>query len=249
MVVSMTSVLVHLLSGRTTLKILRAVPLVILLAVALFALSTVVFEQRLESIGYTPERSMLTSVYAYTVQPNDAVVDAVRQSTALGRRVISSITTFTQYYTHGVFEFGLLATAAQHDEPRLGTASFPPLRNILNRISPSTVGPESSVRTGVFSTFLGPMYLDFKLFVFPLLMVLGALSVQLWFKARQSSALTARAFLSYVNVLLLYAPVVSLIQNALGAYFLGAFFVSSMITWRLGRSKYRVSATVREVSV
>jgi hypothetical protein len=84
-------------------------------------------------------------------------------------------------------------------------------------------------RPGVFTTFFGPLWVDFGWWGIFVMLAFGAICK---FCARQARAgtLTMMPLYSYLCVVVLFMPVVNLIVSAQGMYIINAFLLIWLLT-------------------
>jgi hypothetical protein len=209
-----------------------AVGLAVLTVVA--TISAALMLERLEQMGLDPFLSIEFSGYAYTVRPSDgamAWLSAKGEATPLWVAGFSLL----QYVFHGFYEFCLLA------EETLGTHTggaitfWLPLKflGMLGLgVTPIDLETISGWRAGIFTSFLGPLYLDFAGWLpvasFLLFFTLGVPAARL-----RRDRLAMLPYCSVLCAVCVLFPIVNLLDSASGAYPLVA---SLFVPW-LGRRR------------
>lgn len=206
--------------------------LAVLLLVAV--ISAVLMLERLDLMGLDPMLSIEYSGYAYTVQPSsDALIWLTEHSDSAPLLVAGF--SLLQYVYHGLFEFSLFAQEpfVQHTG---GSVTFWLPLKLLNvlQLNLGIVDFESIAgwREGIFTTFLGPLYLDFGRLL-PVAAFLLFLALGLPAATLRRDRLAALPYCSVLCALCVLFPVVNLLDSAAGAYPL----VASMIVPWLGRRR------------
>jgi hypothetical protein len=238
--VLLVSILMHLLAAiffqrlrrgriewRTILTVIGALLFLVFASVWLFL-------QRLEQMGLAPVDSIQLSGYAFTLQPSQRLLDTLKGSGDFGY-VGAAFYSLVLYVFHGFYEFCLLfdTYASPH---LLGAQALWLLLKFIDLASGQMleVDMDSLIgfRTGVYTTFAGPMFLDFGLLapVYSFLLFLG-----LAYPFRRITAGDWRwipAALT-VAVIIIVAPATSLLDSSSGMFPLLAGFV---LPW-LGRRR------------
>lgn len=209
-----------------------AAGLAVLTSVA--AISAVLMLERLEQMGLDPFLSIEFSGYAYTVRPSDG---AMVWLTAQGDAAPLWVAGFSllQYVFHGFYEFCLLNQESLSAHTGGAVTFWLPLK-FLGMLglggAPIDLETISGWRAGIFTSFLGPLYLDFAGWLpvasFLLFFTLGIPAARL-----RRDRLAMLPFCSVLCALCVLFPIVNLLDSASGAYPLVA---SLFITW-LGRRR------------
>lgn len=194
--------------------------------VALIAVSVLAFSTRLSQMGIDVVFSALHSVYGYALTPSPAAVDAMNSPHEWVARTASAAIPLLQYYLHGVFEFALLWDRPDQQVFTFGAQHFTPYVKALS-IFGVTNYPDFGTdnvyfRVGVFTTFFGPLWVDFGWWG-PLFMLgFGALAKICATRARHGT-LAVIPLHSFFCVILLFMPVANFMISAQGMYVINAF--------------------------
>jgi hypothetical protein len=203
------------------------------LLVAVGGVSARMMIERLEQMGLDPMLSVEYSGYAYAVSPSARAYDWMVGHVDTFPLAVGGFT-LLQYVYHGFFEFALFA-----QEPGIshtaGQATFWLPLKVLAVVMPDLAAIDyeniSGWRKGIFTTFLGPLYLDFgallPLASFVLFTVLGLPAAAL-----RRGRLEWLPYCSLLCAVCVLFPVVNLLDSAAGAYPI----VSSLFVGRLGRT-------------
>jgi hypothetical protein len=212
---------------RTILTVVGALLFLVFASVWLFL-------QRLEQMGLSPVDSIQLSAYAFTLQPSQGLLDALQGSGDFGY-VGAAFYSLVLYVFHGFYEFCLLFD--NYASPHLlgQQALWLPLKLldlVLGRTLEIDIDSLIGFRTGVYTTFAGPMFLDFGWLApaYSFLLFLG-----LAYPFRRITAGDWRwlpAALT-VAVIIIVAPATSLLDSSSGMFPLIAGFV---LPW-LGRKR------------
>lgn len=207
---------------------LAALGVVVLVA----GFSAALMLERLDQMGLDPMVSIEYSAYAYTTRPSDGAMLWLADHGESNPLLIASFS-LLQYVYHGLFEFSLFVQEpfVEHTSGRVTLWLPLKLLNILQfNIAVPDLENLNGWRDGIFTTFLGPLYLDFAGLLpvasFLLFLLLGLPSVSLG-----RSQLHALPYCSVLCALCVLFPVVNLLDSAAGAYPLVA---SALVPW-LGR--------------
>ncbi|MBB4842420.1 hypothetical protein HNP55_000915 [Paucibacter oligotrophus] len=209
-----------------------AVALAVLTGVA--TISAVLMLERLEQMGLDPFLSIEFSGYAYTLRPTDS---AMAWLNAQGEAAPLWVASFSllQYVFHGFYEFCVLSQETLSLQTGGAVTFWLPLK-VLNMVgvgaAPIDFESISGWREGIFTSFLGPLYLDFggwlPLATFLLFFVLGMPAARM-----RADRLEMLSYCSVLCALCVLFPIVNLLDSAAGAYPLVA---SLFLPW-LGRRR------------
>ncbi len=216
-----------------------------LLVIAVLAF---VFQQRLASMGLSAIDSIQLSAYAFTLKPTDSVLMFLGRNDlteSFGAAVYSLIL----YVFHGFYEFLLVFDNYQGPLTHGAQLFWLPMKVagiVLPLPEPTDLEAFAGYRSGVFTTFAGPMYVDFGLaapaFIFP---VFYALAIP--FRRLRNG--DTRWFFAALQVVAIaaFAPIAGLLQSAAGMIPLVAALC--MVPLVPVRSPHRGRRTNRPVSL
>lgn len=202
-------------------KKIIVVSLVFLMA---FGFSLYVFLDRITSFGFTPKYSANYSHYAFTMKPNEQANKIMEGNTAFPILVFAYVN-FSQYYLHGLLEWGYLYDNFELGKHTYGNDSFYIIKKFLDKVTGETRHintKESYPRSGVYTTFLGPFYIDFGFVVFFILLLGGYIIKNIW-TAIVIGHIEWVPLMLYLYCVIFFFPVVNFIQSALGTYILASF--------------------------
>lgn len=218
--------------GRATPRQI-ALPLITIL-LALIAASGIIFQQRLELMGFDPTASIFISAYAFTIVPSEAGMETI-QSGGLTGQIVLLVMPLVQYFLHSLFEFQLLWDGHQ-GLFSFGTQHFSPYVKLLEvfdlaaEIDPELLYP----RVGIFTSFFGPLWVDFGWFGPAVMALFGFASRRLAEMVRRGD-MGALPLYSHICVILFFAPVVNFAISAQGMYLINAFVLFWLVTRPLAR--------------
>lgn len=209
------------------------VPL-LLIIVLLITMSAIVFIWRLEAMHFDPIDSVIRSAYAYTVVPNNVAYDMMKDG-GVGGSFLLAIMPLVQYFIHSIFEFELL-WRFEHGQLAYGTLHLAPYVKLLGMLGIPLEFQEASLfpRVGIFTSFFGPLWVDFGWFG-PIVMVGFGMISGFLSKAVRRGDLGALPLYAYFCVIIFFAPVVNFAITAQGMYVINAFLIFWVITRRLSR--------------
>jgi len=145
----------------TASKFLLLGALVILLAIG-FAWMMIL---RLELMRLSITDSVLISTYAYTITPENYILDAMESYPQLAV-LFGALFSLVQYVFHGIYEFGLLFDNFSGEHELGNQVLWLPVKFISSVLGKDfSVGffENYGVREGIFTTFVGPYFIDFGL--------------------------------------------------------------------------------------
>jgi len=205
-------------------------PLLVAVTVIL-SLSMVVFSWRLDQMSFDISDSIFMSGYAHTLAPNDKVQAIIfGDSTFSG--LVTTILPILQYYVHAVFEFQILWSVQDTQTFANGALLFAPYVKLLAVFGIGTQADlfELFPRVGVFTTFWGPLWVDFG-WMSTVVMFFFGFMARMTARASRARDVGAIPLYTYFCVILFFMPVVNFAISAQGMYVLNAF----ALFWFLSR--------------
>jgi hypothetical protein len=219
------------LKGRRTPVKALALGAALLLAAALA--SAVILLERLEQMGLDPLLSIQVSGYAEALQPSAAVLQSIEAYPA-GSGLFAALFSLCLYLYHGFFEFSLLFTQFAADHTWGAWVFWLPVK-VVSVSTGLTLGVDpaqlAGVREGIFTSFVGPVYVDFGWFAPLAMLVLGWLLAQPAAQLAKGNSLWLLGASTVCAIVLMY-PMLNLIDSSAGSYLL----VASVIVTRLNKS-------------
>lgn len=208
-------------------------------------ISAVLMLERLELMGLDPLVSIEFSGYAYTVRPNETAMAWLQARSETSPVWVAGFS-LLQYVFHGFYEFCLLAQEVLSEHTG-GTVTFWLPLKVLNTIglggTPIDLENISGWRAGIFTSFLGPLYLDFggwlPIASFLLFFALGVPAAGL-----RSDRLAMLSYCSILCAICVLFPIVNLLDSAAGVYPLVA---ALLLPW-LGRRQTSAKSALRPPS-
>ncbi len=170
--------------------------------------------------------------YNFTVEPTESTKSSIinsknktYQSAHLG------IINFVQYYLHGAYEFGYLYHNYDSNH-HYGAFTFNVFAKFSNIIFRTNIDlekiQESPPRTGIYTTFFGPIFIDFGWVSLVFMFFFGAYQ-----KSTYNKVLLGRfqfvPLLFYFLIINFFMPVINFISGAQGIYTLTSFVLFAII--------------------
>lgn len=193
-----------------------------------FLLSGYVFLNRLDYMGLDYLSSALNSVYAFTIAPNDWILGRIFNTETSGEFLVYySILNMGQYFTHGLFEFFYLYDhfTAENTYGAYNFAIYVKFflvfisdQSFLERVA------SAQPRVGTFTSFLGPVFVDFGLLGPIYMFLFGFISGKIWRKCVNGNLVWIPLYFYFV-LMILFMPVVSFFVSAQGLYTMTAFIM------------------------
>lgn len=164
--------------------------------------------------------------YNYTIEPKN---DVVKDITAINNETYQALklgyVNFSQYYIHGFFEFGYLYNNYSKDY-HYGAYSFTIFAKFFNSVFGLNMDLKevqmSPPRVGVYTTFFGPVFIDFGWMAFVFMFLLGLIQKVIFNKAIKGKFYFL-PLLFYMLIITFFMPVVNFITTAQGLYIITAF--------------------------
>ena len=214
----------------------------LLIGFGLIILLGEIFLMRIKDMGLTPIDSLLYSGYGYTVQPSESFLLFMDQLDSMQNLWFSLTSTFMYVY-HGMYEFFILVDGFEGDYAYGRVSFWFPLK-ILDFIGVDVgsfdIESLDGVRVGLFTTFLGPLYIDFGVFmplvVFVLFFFLGLIAMKV-----RNTNLVWLPFSAFLAVVLAMFPIFNLLTSASGIYPLIASLFIPLLTKKLVLRSRKIS--------
>jgi len=212
-----------------------------LLVFAVAIVSVLIFFLRIGEMQLALEFSMFQSAYAYTVQPTENAAEYISAG-GIASSWFSGFILLAQYYLHGFFELQLLWEGADRQIYSHGALLFAPILKPFNILGvlPATNLAELIPRLGVFTTFYGPLWVDFG-WVAPFVMFIFGIVARRLGIASQHGDYSTIPLYTYVCVILVFAPVVNFAISTQGMYCIIAFSIYWISTRKIARSQVQPS--------
>lgn len=206
----------------------------------IISLSGYMFSFRTESLGMDPILSTQTSGYAYFVTLDKEWTTFLYsiQGNFIYYFYIGIIN-FAQYFVHGVFELLNMVDIFNTNNITYGGQNFFIIFKFFSKLINFDLDfiANAQVRSGIYTTFFGPIYYDFSyfgiLFSFLFSFITGKLASNIIYKGK----FTLIPLYLYMLVILFFVLVVSLLVSAQGMYIIVAFYLSHLMSYRF-RNKH-----------
>lgn len=203
------------------------------LLLLLASISSIIMVWRVELMGLYMSDSLTISGYAYTIQPSSFVQSYFRDEETQWMGILAGLFSLVQYVFHGIYEFGLLFDNFQGEFEMGGRTFWLPVK-VLSMITGGPVGGVEHIgeRTGIFTTFVGPVFIDFGWLSPVVLIIYGAL-IGLPFRLLKEGRLEWLPAVALVATSMILWPVVNIFISASGTYLLVAAVAIGLMGKRL----------------
>lgn len=194
--------------------------------IALWILGSIfleIFLARVDSYGFSATYSAFNSGYAFTLVPNEWLA-RLAEAGEWDSQIFIAVMNFSQYYLHGVLEFFYLYDNFDLGSLQYGAYTF----SLLGKLFGYTVDSYLTPRFGVYTTLFGPLWVDFGYLTFFIVFLIGYYT-SYCFKLAIKGDILYIPLCGYFAAVVLFAPVVNLIQSALGMYVLSACYISLIV--------------------
>jgi hypothetical protein len=196
---------------------------------ALTVVSGAIFSGRVEAYGRTVEETVFSSVYAEAFTPKPIAQQALRSGDPLIEAVAETGLPLGMYYVSGFYEFDMAYNRPDEQLFAFGSYIFYP----YSRVIAVVFGQENIrglnderiiFRAGTFTSFFGPLWVDFGFFIFPVLIMLG-------YSSQRMAVLAARGYVNVIPIYLLfsvavfYMPVFNFLTNGFGFFTFNAYLL------------------------
>lgn len=200
--------------------------LVLLSLFGLAVLSALIMISRVELMGFSMQDSVFNSAYAYTMLPSDYIFSLL-YSNEKYQDILAGLFSLVQYVFHGIYEFGLLFSDFQGEHEFGSRTLWLPLK-VISVVSNGwiTIGffENHGERLGVFTTFVGPVYVDYGYFS-PIALLVYGFFLGLTFRFFCFGRLEWLPAVVLVASGVILWPIVNIFYSASGTYLLVAALV------------------------
>lgn len=202
----------------------------------LMILSVNLFIERTKDFAKTDkvaiEHILERSGYNFTIEPtNEAKKDIISADSKTMQAYRLGIINFGQYYLHGLFEFGYLYNNYENQN-WYGGYTFnivPKFSNIIFRTDFDLKEiQDSPPRTGVYTTFFGPIFIDFGWFSLIFMFFFGVFQKLIYNKV-MLGRFQFIPIVFYFLIINFFMPVFNFINGAQGLYNLISFAFFALI--------------------
>jgi hypothetical protein len=193
----------------------------VLLFLTVGATSATVMLLRLEQMGLDPMFSVQASMYAEAAQPSAAVLAWIDTHPAVAAPA-AAVLSLCQYVFHGFFEFNALYSNYT-DRWKLGAMTLWLPLKVVSQVVGTNLNVDTAElagwRDGIFTTFVGPAFVDFGP-VTPLMLVVLFAALGVPSRRLRAGDLSWLPCVCLVGCVAVLFPIVSLLAGASGAYLL-----------------------------
>tara|TARA_B110000879_G_C11177507_1_gene516763 strand:- start:1014 stop:2300 length:1287 start_codon:yes stop_codon:yes gene_type:complete len=191
-----------------------------------------IFLWRLGEMEVDVSMSIFNSGYAYTVTPSENILDLT--SSGIFGDLFLAIISLIQYAIHGFYEFQLLVENFNGDHTYGQQLLWFPLKvyNVLGgSFSITDLNYVRGVRNGIFSSFFGPIFIDFGIFT-PLATACIFFILSIPFGLMSTKKIWTISYASLICCLIICLPVWNSIMSAAWIYPFISVFMIPFLTLR-----------------
>jgi hypothetical protein len=210
-----------------------------ILIVFLVTMTLFLQRTRFEDTGLHLDQLIQQHGFAEHVPADDRIVIFIRDARPLLSSLTYYATTVGQYILHGFFEFFVVLQQKDPSDPLLwGRTQFDLVNRIWMFLASRTELPILGVeaanpRSGIFTTFWGPAYIDFGLLMIPYAFLLGAVIDYFRVQVQRGDFLALPLYSLFI-VQVAISPWVNGFATAAASYLnIGLFLL-----WLVGRACY-----------
>ena len=217
-------------------KKIKITPIKFLIGLGIFCFlgifSTQLFIERTKDFAKTDkvaiEHILKRSNYNFTITPKEETkVKIIKSSNKTLQAARLTTVNFAQYYLHGAFEFGYLYNNYNKNH-YYGAYTFNILVKFINIIFRTNFDlkeiQNAPPRTGVYTTFFGPIFIDFGWLSFVFMFFFGVLQ-KLLFNRTLEGRFQFIPLLFYILIINFFMPVFNFINGAQGIYTICSFLI------------------------
>lgn len=198
----------------------------------LFALvMTHVFIERTREFAPKPYHHIIyNSGVNFTVKASPTLANSILDSdNTLKKYFYLTYLNFTQYYLHGAYEFAYLYDNFRGEHSN-GKYTFYVYYKFFNKIAGSSPEDLTSLppRSGIYTTFFGPLFMDFRWLTLPFMFLFGILQTKIFFKVKKNKFYWLPLYFYFI-IINIFIPVFNFVSGAQGLYLITAFFIFAFL--------------------
>ncbi|MRI34293.1 hypothetical protein EOPP23_14985 [Endozoicomonas sp. OPT23] len=208
-------------------------PVFLLVFSIVILISGVIFSIRIEEVGFAIEDSIFISGYSRFAVPEFDFFEYFKNNDFLFSLYVFLIN-FIQYITHGIYELAYLLDYGFQDF-QYGNYTFFVFYKVISYFSGLPFDPGTLLvapRNGIYTTFLGPLFIDFGYFLVIFCSMFGFFMQTIFSKAQANSVYCPLYF--YLSLLLFFSPIINLIFSGQGSY----IFIATLIYIFISKTKF-----------
>lgn len=172
------------------------------------------------------------SNFNYTLTSNKEFKQEFRKMNPVYQTIAFTYITTVQYFTHGMIEFTYLYGNFNQDHS-FGQYTFNVYARFLSKITGAHYDAkelqELAPRQGVYTTFFGPLFIDFGWISILFMLFFGKIVRSVHEKARKGSDWAILMYF-YFFIVLMFSPVFNFINGAGGIFILTSFILFFIIS-------------------
>lgn len=187
----------------------------------LLACSVWLMLSRLEQMGLDPLVSIQVSGYAESLKPSQAALQWIERHPDYSA-VLAAAFSICLYIYHGLFEFGLLFSSFSSEHTFGAYTLWLPVKLLqliglpLDSVNPANL---QGVREGLYTTFVGPLYIDFGYLSMLAALLMGCILGYPSRRLRAGNAIWLIPSALIVAIVSMY-PIMNILDSTAGAYLL-----------------------------
>ena len=218
--------------------------IITLIALAMF--SSAIFSTRLDNVGMTLEYSIMNSVYAQVIGPDTTAIEGIHSGDDTKRLWYAAVVPNSLYLVSGLYEFSVLWNRPDEQYFMFGAYNLETYVRVLELVTGLEIMPvyaESAMyRTGIFSSFFGPLWVDVGWFSPIAMVVFGYFVGRLADTARYKS-FHWRPLYFLLATTVIYFPVLNVLTFGQGTFMFTAFVIYG-VAMEVGRYRGEIAPAI-----
>jgi hypothetical protein len=206
-----------------------------LVALAFIALMSYIYLERTKTFAGDNAYDLIlySSNFNFSITSNNSFLEYFNAASSSLKAILVTYITTVQYFVHGMFEFSYVYDNFNEANHSFGQYTFVTYYRFLSIISGTQFNVNNllalSPRVGVYTTLLGPLYIDFGWFNL-IFMFLAGFSVRRIYHKAMMGVDWAVVMYFYFFIVLAFWPVFNFINGAGGIFILTSIVLLSFIT-------------------
>lgn len=205
-----------------------------LLGVFLFGVMNYIFIQRTKEFfgDQVYELALNESNFNFTATRTDEFKKSFDKKGDIGKSISFSYIITAQYFTHGMLEFSYLYSN-YNNVHTYGRYTFDLYFRLFDKVLPTNLAvgdPEDFLpRSGVYTTLLGPLFVDFGWFMIVFMFFFGKI-VKAIYNTALNGADWAIIMYFYIFIILVFWPVFNFLSGAGGIFTITSFIIFAILS-------------------
>lgn len=236
--------------NKINLKNIIKNTIISLIGISIFMLYTInIIMERMGFHGYDIQSKMYQFQSQFHLVINENLLE-IASGNSIYAILAYTLINILWYFTHGIYQFILQYNYFNFDNITYGQLQFYVIFKLLRvfgvdiiDVSDPNILNTTFESVGLYTTFFGPVLIDFGYLGFLYCFIFGAFSQYSWLKARNNNIFHLMVYPYFASVIL-HVSFINMIESGMGLYFLFTMVYSGIIMQKL---KVRRNILVKDI--